>query len=328
MIKLAKRSVEPIGTIQAWEQETDYPDETPFFSDLGWAREGANSRATGWVRGLVVSDPTPPLTSLGAHMLGRQMGRVWMPWALASVADPGVTVFTIDMGAMAPGVVLAGALGGIGGTAVLPLSGVVRLMNPGEVTVDTTRLWEEVGEIHVIAPGLLPRTICVRDPSDSLPTEIDERSAEALAAIADVGLWLNRSQKEVAELCRFSLRASRYWGSGETASPRPSTVRHLYEVHSFVNSLVRTMGRQGARYWLTQPSITGDLRLEVLGHENGTTALLREASADLFAEPPPAERPLPESVHTAESDLHAEPYVPATHLAPPQRPRRAPHPGE
>src|SRR6266496_3632224 len=85
---------------------------------------------------------------------------------------------------------------------------------------------------------LPPRTFRVRDIGMRLPVT-ESRTIRALTTITELGDWLNLSHKGVAELCRFSLRASRYWGSGQTENPRPTTVRHLYDVHSFVESLVR-----------------------------------------------------------------------------------------
>jgi hypothetical protein len=255
-----------------------------------------------------------------------------MPWAFAARARTdfpvSFTVSSVGMGATAAGVVLTNVFGGLVGTTVLPAEGVFRLINPGQITVETTPLWEEVGEIRLFAPGLLPRTLHVQETGDLPSTGTDPRAAEALTAIAEIGRWLNRSPKDVAELCRFSLRAARYWGSGKTARPRPSTVRHLYEVHSFVGSLVRSIGMQSAREWLALPTETGDRRLDVLATEQGIKGLLREAGDVLFSQAPARERPVPESLVTAEDDLDAEPYAPSSNTAPPRRARRAPRRAE
>jgi hypothetical protein len=327
MNPVALRQVEPIGTIQTWESETSFPDETPFISDLGWARQQPSPRAPTWVRGDLFTDPTPLATALGVHTLGDQMGHVWMPWSFFPSATPDVAISGFGTDLMAAVVEPTISVGDFEGTTVFPASGLLRLVGPAQICAETTPLWEEAGEIVLLVPGLLPRTLRVRETGDVLPATTDPRTAEALAAIADVGRWLDRSQKDVAELCRFSLRASRYWGSGKTASPRPSTVRHLYEVHSFLGSLVRSMGRQRARDWLAQPSETGDVRLDVLAQENGVKALLRQAGAVIFAESPEAERPLPEPVAAGEIDLEPEPYAPAPHHGPPRRARRAPQRG-
>ncbi len=326
MIPVVERPVEPIGTIQTWESETSYPDETPFVSKLGWSERPEHYTGPTWLRGVVVTDLTPILSTLRVHAVGDRMGRVWMPWAFAPISGYGMVISSVDPVAMASGVVVGAS--GLGATTVLPACDVLRLMNPGQIMAETTPLWEEAGEIRLLAPGLLPRTLRVRETFELFSRSRDPRLSEALAAITDVGRWLNRSPKNVAEMCRFSLRASRYWGSGKTKSPRPSTVRHLHEVHSFVGSLVRAVGTQQARDWLAQPSHAGEVRLDVLAMEQGVKTLLREANPLLFAEAALPERPRPETLHTAEVEAAAEPYAPFPRQGPPRRPRRAPRRGE
>lgn len=328
MSPVGERSVESVGTIQTWESETGYPDETPFVSDLGWARRRGDPRFPAWLRGAVATDPTPLLTGLRMHAYGDQMGRVWLPWAFAPSASPEIAVSSLGMGAMAAGTILTISVGNLMSTSVLPAYGVLRLMNPGQIMVGTTPLWEEADEIRLFAPGLLPRTLRVRETGDVVLAIADSRVTEALEAIADIGDWLHCSQREVANLCRFSLRASRYWESGKTSSPRPSTVRHLYEVHSFLDLLVRTMGKQGARTWLAHPSETGEIRLDTLAQGYGVKKLLREASALTFAEGMEPERPLPESIAAADQESEIEPYVASPRRAPPRRARRAPRRGD
>lgn len=330
MISVADRTVEPIGTIQTWESETSYPDETPFVSNLGWGRPSERLSGPAWLRGMMVTDPTPILSALRVHALGDQMGRTWMPCAFSAIAAAHSMVSSVGLGAMVSGMVLAVGEADFAGTMVLPASGVLRLMNPGQITVETTPLWEEAGEIRLLAPGLLPRTLRVRDVLEMAPRSSDPRTSEALKAIADVGRWLNRSPKDVAEMCRFSLRALRYWGSGETKSPRPSTVRHLHDVHSFVGSLVRDLGTRGTRDWLAQASATGNIRLDVLGTEGGVKALLREANVVLFAESPTSEPPVPDALYRAEGEagVSPDPYAPASHRGQARRPRRPPQRGE
>jgi hypothetical protein len=327
MIALAERpieSVEPVGTVQVWESETGYPDETPIFSDLGWAQPQATPRFPAWLRGVAVTEPTPLVTTQWTHMLGDQMGRVWMPWAFAPSLETYTAVSSVGMGVMAAGVVLLTGGSGLMSTTVFPVGGVHHLINPGQITAETTPLWEEARAIRLLTPGLLPRMLHVRETGELPSIGRDPRSTEALGAIADIARWLHRSPKDVAELGRFSLRTLRYWGSGKQINPRPSTVRHLYEVHSFVGSLVRRIGAKGARDWLAMPSDAGNARIDELAREDGVKVLLREATAVLFSEAPASERPVPESVITDEMDRAAEPYTPATHKAPPRRARRAP----
>jgi hypothetical protein len=312
-----------IGTVQAWEAETTYPDETPFVSDLGSVSSRTSLTGPGWL-GLALANRTPIEKPLAVDALGEQLGRVWIPWGFTPRSHHRV-VSSVGMGAIASGTVLAMGGSGLGGTTVLPASGVLALMNPGQITAETTPLWEDAGEIRLLTPGLLPRRLRVRETLDLLTGAVfattDSPVAEALGAIADVGRWLSRSPSDVAELCGFSIRTFRYWGSGKT-NPRPSTVRHLHEVHVFLGSLVESVGRQRARDWLTRPSdIGGDLRLDLLGEEQGIKALLREANSLIFAETPKPERPLPEATLAREAHGLADPYVPSP-KRPPRRPRR------
>jgi hypothetical protein len=140
----------------------------------------------------------------------------------------------------------------------------------------------------------------------------------------DLMRWLNRSRDEVADICRVSTRTSQYWASGKR--PRPATVRRLYEVHSFVGSLVRVLGRGRTRQWLDeegeQESAT---RLQVLATDDGLASVIREASPLLFVEAPRGERPRPESLEDEEIAEGSEPFSPARLEGTPRRPRRPPH---
>ncbi|SRR6266536_1080923 len=318
----ADQPIETIGTLETWESDSSYPDETPVLADVESAWAHAASRIARWP-GVVPEESTPLITSGHAYLQDVQVGRIWMPWAFSPSASTDFAVSSVGMGVMAAGMVLSVGMGGIGGTGVLPAGGVFHLINPGQITIDTTPLWREARAIQLITPGLLPRTFRVRDIGMRLPVT-ESRTIRALTTITELGDWLNLSHKGVAELCRFSLRASRYWGSGQTENPRPTTVRHLYDVHSFVESLVRRLGVQGARGWLSLPSDLGEPRIDVLSTEQGVKELLREASRVLFAEAPRPERPLPESAMNEPEDVAADPYVPASHRAPPRRPRKPP----
>jgi hypothetical protein len=321
-----------VGFLQAWESETSYPDETPVISDLAWARPPEARPGPTWLRGFTIAHTTPAISSHVTAGLPNDMGRVWLPWAFTPANTSfGIVVSSIGLGAIASGTVLAiGGGVGAGATTVLPASGVLSLMNPGQITVFTTSLWDEVDEIRLLAPGLLPRMLRVREtPWEQLSRQKpDPRLSDAVAAIDDLMRWLSLGQDEIADICHFSLRASRYWGSGKTKVPRPTTVRRLHEVHALVGSLVRTVGRQRARDWLDQSGPAGERRLDVLAGDGGVSSLLREASRLLFAEAPRPERPRPESLDAAESARSAEAYAPMESQGPVRRPRRVPHRGE
>lgn len=326
MIAAKEHKIESIGTIQIWERGSAAPQETPFVADLGW-KEPASSVCSAWLRGLIVSDPTPLVSTRATHDACFQMGRVWMPWAFTPSPSSEVTVSSVGMGVMATGLVLFAKRTELRATTVVPMAGLLRLMNPGQLTVETTPLWDEADEIRLLAPGLLPRRLRVRETVVLPKAAADARVAEALAAIDDVGRWLNRSQREVAELCRFSLRALRYWGSG-SASPRPSTVRHLHEVHAFLRSLMLRIGAASVRDWLAQPAANGAVRLEVLSNEDGTKMLLREAAPLLFVDVRMKERMRPELALTAAAEELADHYAPVAPEQPPRRARRVPPPAE
>ena len=327
------RSPQTVGVLQAWESQYAYPEETSFVSRPAWARQSGSAGSPGWVRGITIGDVTPTIVTW-ATSLPNEVGRRWIPWSfIPATSEIGsVAVSSSGLEAISSGVALSGtAAVGIGTTTVLPATGVFGLINPGQIAAATsTPLWEEFHEILLLTPGLLPRRLRVREKfwEGYTPRVTDPRLADALDALRDLGRWLNRSQDELVEICRISLRAFRYWNSGKTKSPRPDTVRHLNEVHALVGSLVRMLGRQRARDWLEQPSASGVPRLHTLATEDGVTTLVREASPWLFAEAPRSEPPRPELTEAAESEAATEPYEPSLFRGPARRPRRAPRAGE
>jgi hypothetical protein len=307
--------MEPVGTIEAWRTNSASDiDETPLVSRL-------NETA-------FTSPDATPVLSERTFTLGRRAfeGSVWVPWAFVPAQTlAGEAVSSVGLGAIASGIVIhCASLHPLSATHVMPAPGVFGLINPGQLSVATTPLWDEVGALHLITPGLLPRVLLLPEihrhfaPED--PTA--QRTREALSAIADLMLWLSRSRDDVASICNFSLRASRYWDAGMT--PRPGTVRQLLDVRAFVRALVGSIGAMRARAWLDQPGPNGALRIEGLRSPDGITELLREASEVLFVRAPLETIPAPEAAAAAVEAESAQTYQPREFRAPPRRPRRPP----
>lgn len=260
------------------------------------------------------------------------MGRLWTPWIFTPVGGHLTSTFpSVEFGVIGSETIssVTGAAS-VATTTVLPASGVSSLLRAEQVATAFTTSWDEVAKVRLLLPGFSSWTLRIQEnPWKELGHyDQDPRLSEALAEIRDLTRWLNRSQSEIAEICSFSLRASRYWESGKTKTPRTATVRRLHEVHAFVGSLVDAVGRQDAREWLDQRSPTGISRLEVLATPDGVTTLLREASRLLFAEAPQADRPRPEGVEAAEAADLAGAYEPLQSRRPVRRPRKAPRSGE
>jgi hypothetical protein len=313
--------MEPIGTIGTWQANrgTDLDESTPLVSGIGWTFEEI--------------DTTPILTN--PRFLYRESSalhtRVWMPWAFEPALGPHrVTVSSLGLGAIASGIVLvASGATALMSTELFPAPGVLGLINPGQIVVDTTPLWQEVTELRLVTPGLRPRTLRLAEMPSALlgprPQRTHQRTIEVREALTDLMRWLHRNRDEVARLCQFSLRASRYWDTGKT--PRPGTVRRLFEVHSFVGSLVSALGTQRARTWLDQTGSSGAPRRDELGTDDGLTRLLRESNRLLFRAAPLPKLAGPES---AEAEIAAEaaaPYEPRASRPQPRRPRRPPPSG-
>jgi hypothetical protein len=232
------------------------------------------------------------------------------------------------LGVIAAGIVIrCGDAFPLSMTNVLPARGVFGFINPGQLAATTTPLWDEVGELHLITPGMRPRVLRLPEIiGHFVPKElVPQRTHEALSALNELMQWLVRNRDEVASVCNFSLRASRYWDTGMT--PRPSTVRHLFDVHAFVGSLVQAVGAPRARAWLDEPATKGALRFDDLRTPSRLTALLREANELLFVGAPLPEAPMPEAEAAAIDAKSAEPYRPAEFRAPPRRARRPPSRG-
>jgi hypothetical protein len=321
---------ETIGRIDTWRSEAGVFDVTPIFSTHLAMHTGQNQPRSAVRRmGLVEpSDETPVLTTLHrfhAHMGDWSWERQWIPWAFELSPRHPAAVSSVGLGAIAAGVSLytAGSVAAEA-TALLPAQGVFRLVNPGQISVQTTPLWDEAATLILNTPGLLPRMLRVRESVGQLidPLSRDPRASDASSAMFDLMRWLNRGRDEVADICRFATRTSQYWSTGK--KPRPATVRRLFEVHSFVGSLVRALGRSAARRWLEERPTEEGSRLEALATEEGLTDVLREASRFLFADRLRGERPRPEAIGAEEAMAPTDELTPVRVTGEPRRPRRPP----
>jgi hypothetical protein len=307
---------EAVGSIQAWPVEFGEGDRTPATvgPEFEWASEGPN---------------TTPIAGLTSSSLYRHAGyffggyKTFVPWRFQLLDDSRALVSSVGLGSIAAGLAL-GSAGAIWSdvTDVLPAPRVLVLINPGQLLLETTSLHEEPNSIRLISPGLRPRVLRVGQPLTEPPLKhLDPKAADALAAVRDLTNWLGRTDDEVAEICRYSLRASKYWARGKV--PRPSTVRRLFETHALLSSLVRKLGRSGARQWMEEPTATGSTRLEALSLEDGMTSVVREASKVLFTSQR-REVPRSESVESAAASEVADAYAPDDFIGEVRRPRKPP----
>jgi hypothetical protein len=320
MMPIAARAqvgvIEPIGFLQTWEGASRYPDETSVVSG-----DVASKTDESW-HGSAVRGVTPLISSSRITVIANQLGRIWMPWTF--VPNAGSTTFSVGTVTLTSR--LLGSPGDVSseGITVIPGSDVLTLAASTQIPFGTSSVWEEAAEVRLISPGLVLRTLRTMETfaEQFSRSRSDPMVADALVAIDDLRRWLDKSQREVAELCHFSLRASRYWSSGKTKQTQRGTVRRLYEVHAFVGSLVSAIGRQRAREWLASRAEKGDIRLTVLSGDNGVPMLLREVGDFFFAEAPRPERPRPEASESAEEIASTEPYQERYTQERVQRPRR------
>lgn len=320
-------STAAVGRIESWRSDTgSYLDETPIIS---LDPEGPESR----VIELRAPEQTPVLGIVEeAHAYLRprwSWERVWIPWAFEPSpydAESGVSVGVLVGEATSSFHTVWSTVAEA--TRVLPATGVFHLISPVSVAVSNmmTPLWEEASSVIVRTPGFAPRMLRLLEPMAGVvdPLARDPRAVEAASAMFDLMRWLNRSRDEVADICRVATRTSQYWATGK--KPRPATVRRLYELHAFVGSLVRALGKGRARQWLDEESEhEGPTRLEVLATKDGLASVIREASPLLFVEAARGERPRPESMEDEEIAQGSETFTPVRVEAAPRRPRRPPH---
>ena len=239
---------------------------------------------------------TPTLTYSTPASFDLIKGRPdYVPWIFRLSPHAGVVSCSgMGMGVCSSGIVLLGAGSLWDATTVLPTLGVFGLISPAQMVVCPTPLWQETFQLNLIDPGLQLRSIRdFREPtaaSSIASHEIHER--EALEAVSDLGSWLQLSSDHVADIAQFSLRSLRYWSAGK--SPRPNTVRHLFEIHALVRAVVRTLGRSQAYEWFATVNRNGSSRLDLLEQLGGPALLMGELEPILFARRPRGERPIPE----------------------------------
>jgi len=106
-------------------------------------------------------------------------------------------------------------------------------------------------------------------------------AARALAAVADLSVWLGMTEDQVADIARFSRRNLSNWRAGLGSYPK--TVRGLFEIHALLSGLVRAIGVDGAESWMALQSATGSPRRQLLATDAGRAQLLSEAQPLLFA---------------------------------------------
>ena len=330
MTVLPEAQAKPVGFLQGWQSDSAYPGETAFVSDIGLVTRG-RTRNPGWLGGIEFDNATPLVSSFRHANIPAIEGRMWVPWAFTSVVSGSTSILSRaeceTLGSVPALPVTTGS--NITTTTILPSVGSQSILCAGLTAASITPLWNEVDKIRLLLPGFSPQAVRIHEGfyEKSDLHEDDSRASYALTAIRDLTRWLNRTQIEIAEMCGFSLRISRYWGSGKIKAPREATVRRLHEVHAFVGSLVDAVGRRKAQEWLLQPSSMGTSRYELLAVPDGVTTLLREASSLMFVEASRPERPLPQSVEVEETADLADAYKPLQSSSPIRRPRRVPRNG-
>lgn len=115
------------------------------------------------------------------------------------------------------------------------------------------------------------------------PTTRLSPAAIALGAVSDIQEWLVIGRDDVARLAGYAVGSPKNWQQGR--APYPATVRHLFDIHALVGSLVRTLGLERARLWLSDKGTNGVTRRESLGSADGLQSVIAEA-ADLIFERP------------------------------------------
>jgi hypothetical protein len=323
---------ELLGTLETWHTNsaTDL-DETPYSSDI------VASDSVGFL----MFDPTPTYTVFTGGWVNAPevTGWLWMPWSFVGKATGArSTVPALGFGAVIVGASFTtGSMSAASSTSVLPTRRVIRMIDPAEFMGQSTPLaGETLDLLRLVTPGRRPHIFPLHGqvhgvlgiperqigttPSIPIVDPLEPRSEEARLAVADLVNWLSRSRDDVARLCGFSLRASRYWDAGTI--PRPSTVRHLFDVHSFLGSLVRSVGVGAARAWFNQADATGTPRLEQLKSPDRIGSLLRDANRTLFVGAPQRALAKPERHEAEVEEIFAEAHRPVERRVAPRRPRR------
>jgi hypothetical protein len=104
--------------------------------------------------------------------------------------------------------------------------------------------------------------------------------------VDDLVEWLGITRGDVASIGGFSRRNISNW---VTRGAYPKTVRHILAVHSFVSSLVRHLGLDGARHWILEnaggQATDNASVVAMLGDHQRIAELVSAASSLLFAAP-------------------------------------------
>lgn len=310
-----------IGVIETWLDTTGRGQETPLLS------HGYPGSTALWD-----SPSQATMISFGAAAVAGVLRRscdrighhasVWLPWAFQPHERLEAGVSSVGLGAIASGLTLSsGQMQDLDATPIIPSCAVYTLINPAQALVNVTPLGNESTAIYFLTPGLRPRVVRVRDSQRLMPSTTspprEVRASEAVHAVRDLVDWLEVSRDEVAEICGFSLRASHYWTGGVT--PRPTTTRRLYEVHSLIRSLVKAIGSAETRNWLRGADRSGTQRLELLGEADGPARLTRAAAEFLF-ELPYRERPRSEPLEDLDDRPTFEGAMPGLPLRRPRKP--------
>ena len=112
-------------------------------------------------------------------------------------------------------------------------------------------------------------------------------------AVRQLCEWLDLPEAGVADIADFAVRSVANWRAGR--QPYPATVRRLYQIHAFVRSLVKTMGGDRARLWITEPAVPGGVkRVELLRTDEGLAELMDEVADVIFERPRRADLPVAE----------------------------------
>ena len=119
-------------------------------------------------------------------------------------------------------------------------------------------------------------------------------SRTALNAVKDIQEWLLIGQDEVAIMANYAPRSVKNWRDG--MEPYPATVRHLFDLHALVGSLINAKGADEGRVWLIN-------RRDRISSEAGLREVISEASSMLFN--PPSVTPL----HLLEFEEETPPAV-------------------
>src|ERR1041385_8157369 len=159
-----------IGRLDSWRDQTYFFDATPILwpQRAGHSPQRESRTDIGHLSLLdEPRDQTPILTTLQRYAGAPpywSSERPWIPWAFELAPGHPNAVSSVGLGAIAAGLTLytAGSVAA-GATPLLPSQRVFRLINPGQISLETTSLWDEAATLVLRTPGLLPRRLRVRE---------------------------------------------------------------------------------------------------------------------------------------------------------------------